>query len=137
MAALEKRMQKGTWMAKIAASSCLMTREENEVQEKEIIGKGERLKLQNELIEKEQVGVEALYDELQEISAQLQAANVKGTEVSVIQCFPFFLVFFLVFFFLACGWFELACFGPSLNNTSTTLELRPIRFSDSPFFVFF
>ena len=82
MAALEKRMQKGTWMAKIAASSCLMTREENEVQEKEIIGKGERLKLQNELIEKEQVGVEALYDELQEISAQLQAANVKGTEVS-------------------------------------------------------
>ena len=69
-------------MAKIAASSCLMTREENEVQEKEIIGKGERLKLQNELIEKEQVGVEALYDELQEISAQLQAANVKGTEVS-------------------------------------------------------
>ena len=80
MRKLEARMQRGTRMAKIAASACVNTREENEKIEKDTEKITREIKEQETEIEKEQISVEALYDKLEEITSLLHTANSVGSE---------------------------------------------------------
>ena len=80
MTALEKKMQRGTRMAKIGAQACFTTRAENEVLIKDIEKSLKMIKEQEAGIDKEQRAVEALYDKLDDLNQFLAEAGKNGAE---------------------------------------------------------